>query len=87
MKAIRTSKEPHQLDVGEWCIFDGHVFACCPGDLVANLGSHAVEIRDGGVLHVSPSILVNGAPGEMWHGFIENGVWLDENKRPIAEPA
>lgn len=86
MKAVyRADKEPHQLETGEWCNFDGAVFARCPGphDLIANLRSHAVEVREGDVLHVSPSILVHGAPGESFHGFVENGVWLDDNKKPV----
>jgi len=85
MKAVYCpDKEPHQLAIGEWCFWEGAIFAECPGGLTANLGSHSVEVRPDGSLHVSPSILVNGAPGETWHGFIENGEWLDENKRPIS---
>lgn len=76
-------KQPHQLEVGEWCWFDGKVFAECPGGLTANLGNHQIIIHDDNVLHVFPSILVNGAPGETWHGFIENGIWLGDDRQPI----
>lgn len=86
MKAIYTQKEPHELAVGEWCFWHGHVYACCPGGLTANLSSHDVSTIDF-VLDVSPSILVNGAPGEMWHGFIVKGEWLDENRRPLTDIA
>lgn len=83
MKAIRTTKDPHELEVGEWCAFHSAIYACCPGELVANLASHEIKIDADGELTVEPSILVNGAPGETWHGFILAGLWCDEHKRPL----
>lgn len=86
MKAIyRADKEPHQLDRGEWCNWQGAIYACCPGDLIANLGNHKITVTGDHALTVEPSILCNGAPGESFHGFIENGIWLDEAKKPLSE--
>lgn len=85
MKAIFTRlKQPHELEIGEWCIYNSGIYACCPGDLVANLSAHTITIEaDGDILTVFPSILVNGAPGETWHGYIRNGIWLGEDEQPI----
>ena len=83
MKAIYCEdKAPHELDTGEWCYYFGPIYLCCPGDLVANLAAHDVKVADG-VLTVSPSIEVRGGPAEYWHGFVENGVFLDVNKKPL----
>lgn len=88
MKAIYCpTKQPHELERGEWCIFHGSVYARCPceGDLTANLASHRVTISADDVLDVAPSILTtDGAGGNRFHGFIEKGVWLGEDRKPIA---
>lgn len=82
LMAVCVKKEPHQLNVGEWCVWNDAIYAECPGGLTANLGTHHCTIEDG-QLTVAPSILVNGAPGERWHGYIRKGIWLDENEQPI----
>jgi hypothetical protein len=81
-------KEPHELLPGEWSYFHGEIYAYCPvgRHLIANLASHNIVIEEPMTLTVSPSILCQAEPGNTWHGYIENGVWLDENKRPIEEP-
>lgn len=87
LKATRVDKEPHELAIGEWCYFHGDIYAECPGGLTANLSLHSTRVDADDDLTVSPSILVNGAPGETWHGFIERGEWLDENKQPLPDTA
>lgn len=53
-------------------------FATTPNGLLGNLGSHRVQEHEDGTITVSsPSILVTGAPGEGWHGFLERGVWRE----------
>lgn len=50
-----------------------------PNGHVADLRNHTVTEHDDGTITVSPSILVssphNGKSGELWHGFLERGVW------------
>lgn len=42
----------------------------------ASIGKHDVTEHDDGTISVSPSILVsNPVEGELWHGFLERGVW------------
>lgn len=88
MKAVYVdAKEAHQLAAGEWCSWGAIIYARCPGPgkLVANLGSHQVTIPSRGILTVSPSILcTDGAGGHRFHGFIENGVWLGEDRLPLS---
>jgi hypothetical protein len=42
-----------------------------------NLSGHEVVEHEDGTITVSPSILISGGPdgGELWHGFLEHGVW------------
>jgi hypothetical protein len=67
---------------------DGTWYATTPNDHLANLCAHAVTEHDDGTITVSPSILVStpragdGPDGmrspvlvELWHGFLERGVW------------
>jgi hypothetical protein len=83
----------HQLQPGQWTrdADDGVIYACCPNGLMASLASHTTTVDftvDGTpLLTVSPSILcTDGAGGHQFHGFIENGVWLGEDRQPCAEP-
>lgn len=89
MKAIYCdTKEPHQLEPGEWCSWGAVIYAHCPGPgrLVANLASHDCKIPTLGMLTVSPSILcTDGAAGHRFHGFIENGIWLGEDRQPVKD--
>ena len=81
MRAIQVNKEPHELEVGEWCWWEGSVYLQCPGGLTANLGSHKILWTD--PLTVDPSIEVTGAPGEYWHGWVLNGIFCDAAKVPL----
>ena len=58
-----------------WSAADGW-HAVTPTGLWCALRNHAVTTHDDGTITVSPSILVsNGEGGEVWHGFLERGVW------------
>ena len=50
-----------------------------PLDLLACLRKHEVTEHEEGTITVSPSILVTGAEGMQWHGYLERGVWRDEH--------
>lgn len=88
MKAEHIFCEPHELQPGQWTIWplEGSCYARCPNGLLANLDHHQrkVDLHGGPpILTVSPSISCNdGEGGHRFHGFIENGVWLDENRQP-----
>ena len=55
-------------------------YAMTPNGYWAGLGKHRVEEHEDGTITVSPSILVHyadkdGKPVEVWHGFLERGIW------------
>lgn len=56
---------------------NGTWLADTPNGLGANLAAHEVTEHADGAITVSPSILVRGAPGESWHGYLEAGVWRE----------
>lgn len=76
---IRTpahSDAPSNLTGTVWA-----VVAPEPGFGVAHLTLHTVREEDDGTISVRPgdgssnSILVHGANGKTWHGYIEHGEW------------
>lgn len=52
-----------------------------PNGHLGNLGLHEVTEHEDGTITVSPSILVStsrdGQKVEVWHGFLEHGVWRE----------
>ncbi len=64
---------------------DGQWFGCPPSELddngfplTANLSRHQVIEHDDGTITVSPSILITKPhAGQLWHGYLEHGVWRD----------
>lgn len=59
---------------------DGIWFCCSPNGHTGNLCNHTVIEHEDGTITVSPSILIqvsdsNGNKTELWHGFLERGVW------------
>lgn len=54
---------------------DGYWYAKTPNGHSANLMAHAVTEHEDGTITVSPSIKVSDHTGELWHGFLERGVW------------
>jgi len=65
-------------DYGFWAEA-GHWQAKTPSGDPANLSAHDVVEHEDGTITVSPSIRVSttlvGVPRELWHGFLERGVW------------
>lgn len=58
----------------------GAWFCCTPGGHMGNLRAHSITEHEDGTITVSPSILVTEVRGtgerkELWHGFLEKGVW------------
>lgn len=55
---------------------DGHWFGMTPDGHLANLSNHSVTEHEDGTITVAPSIKVSLPSGaELWHGFLERGVW------------
>lgn len=80
------------LNPGEYSqLPDGTWYAETPNGYAANLGAHRVEEHADGTITVSPSILVSKGGRrdekgnlirdetfvELWHGFLERGVWRE----------
>lgn len=50
--------------------------ACTPNGHVGNVSEHAITEHEDGTITVSPSILIRDGEGkELWHGWLERGVW------------
>jgi len=69
-----------QHPAGSYWRLNGTWFAITPNGHLGNLSRHSVTEHEDGTITVSPSILVsmsitNGPDRELWHGFLERGVW------------
>ena len=70
-----------RLQAGEYGRIEGQWYACTPSGDLANLTAHEVAEHEDGTITVSPSILVSttspnkGTRVELWHGYLERGVW------------
>lgn len=69
------------LSPGSYWRLDGHWYALTPNGELANLSGHTVTEHEDGTITASPSILVStcspnkGTMVELWHGWLERGVW------------
>lgn len=58
---------------------DGTWYGCTPNGHTGNLSAHDVVEHEDGTITVSPSIAVSmrqdGKDVELWHGYLERGVW------------
>lgn len=80
MKGHRDDYSPDQRDrelptpgaFGKW--YDGW-YGCTPNGHMCGLRKHGAVEHEDGTITVSPSILVSNADGELWHGYLERGVW------------
>lgn len=64
---------------------NGYFYCACPvrdsegGLVIGGLGHHDITEHEDGTITVSPSILVSGGSGpvmkELYHGFLEHGIW------------
>lgn len=85
MRGKRNDTAPHLLQPGEYGRWsqDNNFYAKPPGtDTIANLANHDVEEERDGTITVSPSIMINKGEPDMWHGYLEKGVWkvCDDSK-------
>lgn len=49
---------------------------CVPNGHAGSLFNHQIVEHEDGTVTVSPSILIRDCRGgELWHGFLERGVW------------
>lgn len=46
-----------------------------PNGHMGNLSKHRVTEHQDSTITVAPSILVSNSKGELWHGFLERGIW------------
>ena len=67
-KRVANDLEPHLYEPGAGLSPNGHH---------ANLGAHVVVEHEDGSITVSPSIGINDGRGQVYHGFLERGVWRD----------
>jgi hypothetical protein len=80
MKAIKVPDgiEPYLLEAGEYCKWNGIIYAMTPDGKLANLANHTIINNQNGTITVSPSILVSGGEKDgSWHGYLENDVWRE----------
>jgi hypothetical protein len=70
---------PHEEHLGYYCpvMIDGKNSWMCvtPNGHMGNLSAHTVVEHEDGTITVSPSIKVSDNTGELWHGFLERGIW------------
>jgi hypothetical protein len=74
--------EPHLYEPGDYGRWNGTWYCKTPSNaegnsFLGNLSGHDVREHEDGTLTVSPSILVSEgrADREVWHGFLERGIW------------
>lgn len=67
------------LKVGEygWDPRHGVWLANTPNDHLGDLRNHDVTEHEDGTITVRPSIRVSDGDGELWHGWLERGVWRE----------
>lgn len=86
-RRVPDGTEPHKYEPGDYGVVligagrHRPVWYCHPpvGGIRGNLEGHEVEEHEDGTITVSPSILIStrvgGEDRELWHGFLERGVW------------
>lgn len=60
-------------EYGRWT--DGTWYGCTPNNEGCWLRSHTVIEHEDGTITVSPSIEVSDNKGQLWHGYLERGIW------------
>lgn len=56
---------------------NGVWYCCTPNGHYGNLAGHEVTEHEDKTISVSPSILVTDDSGELWHGYLERGIWRE----------
>ncbi len=68
---------PNSFRPSEYGMINGIWYACTPNGHLGNLKNHEVVEHEDGTITVSPSILVGQGDVDVWHGYLEHGVWRD----------
>lgn len=85
-KRVQDNSPKHLMKQGEYgrTLLDGEWTWYCRvpknGIVLGNLGNHKVVEHDDGTITVSPSILIKGGQDmeqELWHGYLEKGIWRE----------
>lgn len=80
-RRVREFSDPTEFVPGDYGYWHDHWVAETPNGHGANLASHRVTEHEDGTITVSPSIAVstsvNGKPVQVYHGWLERGVWRD----------
>jgi hypothetical protein len=69
-----------QIKPGDYFKWRKKWWCSSPNGHIGGLGNHTIVEHDDGTITVSPSIVISGSdaqgkPVELWHGFLERGVW------------
>jgi len=56
---------------------DGFWICRTPNGHLGSLVNHTVVEHEDRTITVSPSILVTNGEGQLWHGYLERGVWRE----------
>jgi len=83
-KRVYADAENMNLQPGEYAYVDGRWYGCTPNGHLGDLTEHQVTEHNDSTITVSPSILVTipnygntGKDKELWHGYLEAGVWRE----------
>mgnify|MGYP001609348307 CR=1 FL=1 len=60
---------------GDYGRIGGDWYGCTPSGDLAGLARHDVTEHEDGTITVAPSILVRDGHEELWHGWLEAGIW------------
>lgn len=52
-------------------------YCMTPDGSLGNLGDHTITEHEDGTITVSPSILISEGSKQLWHGYLEHGVWRE----------
>jgi hypothetical protein len=80
MQGRRIDNQANNLvEVGDYWYSsaNGYWMGRVPSGDYCNLKNHTVVEHEDGTITVSPSILVHHGQGEVWHGYLERGVWRE----------
>lgn len=56
---------------------NGDWYCVTPNGHMGGLKLHEVTEHEDGTITVSPSILVSSPTEQLWHGYLERGVWRE----------
>ncbi len=67
------------MQPGDYCRFAGEWWVAPPatGFPVGRLSNHTVTEHEDSTITVSPSILMTGSHGKIWHGYLTKGEWKE----------